>query len=104
MEKIEVEEEREMEVSREKELFQLGTSGSLQTHCCFSTLIKAGILDFAVLCAEDLKGQEEHRMEQDTALNESAGLGEWGGRWEQGRKELGNKELPEPRAPRLVLL
>lgn len=39
MEKIEVEEEREMEVSREKELFQLGTSGSLQTHCCFSTLI-----------------------------------------------------------------
>lgn len=57
-----------------------------------------------MLCAEDLKGQEEHRMDQDTALDESAGLGEWGGRWEQGRKELGNKELPEPRAPRLVLL
>ena len=60
------------------------------------TLTKAGILDFAVLCADDLKGQEDTKWSRALPSTRVRGWGSGAGRWGQGRKELGNKELPEP--------
>ena len=65
--KLKLKREREVEMSREKQPFQLGTSGSLLTFS--QPLTKISIVDSAVQRAGDLKGQEEHKMEQNRVLS-----------------------------------